>query len=286
MVIPYGGGGREQLRQQLDAVYRSVALAYEAGYSAEVVVAANSDDALREIRLMASESPSLAGFVVADATAKRGPSFARNEGVRASSGTFLLFCDADDAVEPGWVIGLSRVLETASIAAGVRVHDRLNDQRSSRGWSNRTETLQTGYHHLPFGTLSNLGIRRDLYLQIGGCDESFVAGEDVDLCWRAQYAGGSILLAPDAIIQYRLRTGLRAQFRQAYGYGFGDALLLARHQPHGARRTGRDSLRAIAGGASQAVKFLLGYRRPVACYVLGHLSGRVIGSARHGVWAV
>lgn len=271
---------------QLRALRRSVALAGESGYSTEVLVAANSMEALRDVQQILAEDTALGPVTIVDATATRGPSYARNEGVWASSGSLLLFCDADDVVDVGWVKALAETLGEADIAAGVRMHDLLNDPRSARGWSNQTIALPIAYHHLPFGTLSNLGIRRELFIRIGGCDQALITGEDIDLCWRGQYAGGAIELSPHAIVQYRLRRGLRAQFIQSYWYGVGDAILLTRHRQRGARRTARDSLRTIAGCGSQLVKFVIGYRRPIASYVLGNACGRVVGSARYRVWTL
>lgn len=286
VIIPYGGGNKNSLLAQLDAVLVSTMEARKGGYSTEVVVAANSADAVEELRGIISEEPGGAGLVLVDATRLRGPSFARNEAVRASSGGMLLFCDADDVVSPGWAIALAQSLADADIAVGVRRHDLLNDLRSSRGWSNETAHLETVYHHLPFGTLSCLGMRRELFLRIGGCDTLLATGEDIDLCWRGQYVGGRIILNPNAIVQYRLRRGLRSQFVQAYHYGVGDARLVSKHRRYGARRMPRDSLRAIAGCASQSVKFMIGYRRPVASYVLGHSWGRIAGSVRYKVWVI
>jgi GT2 family glycosyltransferase len=46
-------------------------------------------------------------------------------------------------------------------------------------------------------------IRADLFATIGGFDPEIpIAGEDLDLCWRAQIAGGRVLVAPAARVRH------------------------------------------------------------------------------------
>lgn len=283
VIIPYGGSAVDYLKTQLDAVEAAVVRARESGISSHVYVGANSASAYSEASELASGADNV---TVVDASLRRGPSFARNQAAQASDGQFLLFCDADDAVDADWIIELMHGLEDAEVVAGVRRHDLLNDPVERTGWRNDVADVEVAYHHLPYAPLSNLAMPRSLYLEIGGCDESFVAGEDMDLCWRAQYAGGRFAIAPRAAVEYRLRRGLRVQFVQSFRYGLGDAQLVQKHRKRGPQRKPKETARAIAGMASQSVKFVIGYRRPVACYVIGHTAGRLVGSIRRGVWIV
>lgn len=47
-----------------------------------------------------------------------GAATARNTGVAAASGELILFCDADDRVDPDWIRRLGRALEVADAAVG------------------------------------------------------------------------------------------------------------------------------------------------------------------------
>ncbi len=49
-------------------------------------------------------------------------------------------------------------------------------------------------------------VRADLFETIGGFDPRIKStGEDIDLCWRAQLAGGRVLVVPDATVRHRDR---------------------------------------------------------------------------------
>ncbi|MBA3655612.1 MAG: glycosyltransferase family 2 protein, partial [Actinobacteria bacterium] len=55
-------------------------------------------------------------------------------------------------------------------------------------------------------------VRADLFTTIGGFDPAMrLIGEDLDLCWRAQIAGGRVLVAPAARVRHieALSSGLR-----------------------------------------------------------------------------
>ena len=71
----------------------------------ELVIADNgSTDDTRIIALGFERR--FARFKLVDASGARGPAHARNQGVRSSSGEFLLFTDADDIVRQGWIAKL------------------------------------------------------------------------------------------------------------------------------------------------------------------------------------
>jgi Glycosyl transferase family group 2 len=62
--------------------------------------------------------------------------------------------------------------------------------------------------------------------QVGGFDPRFrVAGDDVDLCWRIQDAGGTLGFSPGALVWHRARRSATAYLRQQAGYGRAEALL-------------------------------------------------------------
>src|ERR1044071_8257844 len=72
----------------------------------------------------------------------------------------------------------------------------------------------------------NMAFRHDVLQQVGGCDPLFrVAGDDVDLCWRVQQAGGTIGFHPAALVWHHRRNFLKNYWRQQQGYGKAEALL-------------------------------------------------------------
>lgn len=75
------------------------------------------------------------------------------------------------------------------------------------------------------------GYARDLYLELGGVDERFDAGEDLEFNLRVHEAGVRALHSHTFAISYMPRASWRALFRQLYRYGYGRALMARKH-PH------------------------------------------------------
>jgi GT2 family glycosyltransferase len=118
---------------------------------------------------------------------------------------------------------------------------------------------------------------------LGGFSEDLRVGEDVDLCWRAQQAGCSLVSAPGAVLHYRLRATLPAIFRQALGYGLAMPILYRRFAAQGMPRPSRaDALRAWQV-ALRRMASRDRARRAEGVYLAGLALGRLAGSIRHRV---
>ncbi|MFD4243230.1 glycosyltransferase family 2 protein [Streptomyces sp. NPDC058525] len=80
--------------------------------------------------------------------------------------------------------------------------------RSGRRWTglDRREQDQGQHDQIrPVLSVSTAGmlIRRDVYEDLGGFDKRLpLMRDDVDLCWRAQSAGHTVLVAPDAVLRH------------------------------------------------------------------------------------
>ncbi|MEV6950729.1 glycosyltransferase family 2 protein [Streptomyces sp. NPDC051183] len=80
--------------------------------------------------------------------------------------------------------------------------------RSGRRWTglDRREQDQGQHDQVhPVLSVSTAGmlVRRDVYDALGGFDRRLpLMRDDVDLCWRAQSAGHSVLIAPDAVLRH------------------------------------------------------------------------------------
>ncbi len=70
---------------------------------------------------------------------------------------------------------------------------------------------------------------RELFLGLGGMDESFDACEDLEFNWRVGRAGVRARHDPAFTVWYRPRSGLGALLRQLYRYGYGRARMLRKH---------------------------------------------------------
>lgn len=195
----------------------------------EVVVADNgsTDDTVAVVGRWADR---LSQLRIVDAHGPATVAHGRNVGAQQARGQFVLFCDADDRVHPGWVRGLSRCLE-AHDSAGART--LLVDATKEPEAVTDELGLASIHGYLNYALGGNCGVRRDWFLNLGGFDLSYDGGhEEVDFFWRLQEAGGSLGYAPSAVLDYRQRTSLRALFRQRRRFAASSILLWTRFHEH------------------------------------------------------
>lgn len=177
---------------------------------------------------------------VVPARDRPGANHARNRAVHEAVGELVAICDADDAVEPTWLEALVRSAQKAEMVGGSVDVSRLNSA-VVQAWrpSPTDHGLPNGAGFLPHVVGCNCALWRDVYIAVGGCDEQIVGGgggDDVDLSWRVQLAGGRLIYAPDAVVQYRLRPDLPALTRQMMTYGMSTALIYREYRDRGAPR--------------------------------------------------
>lgn len=252
----------------------------------EVILADNgcTDGSLAVV----SELPLSFPVRVIDASARRGPSFARNAGVAASRGSWIAFCDSDDVVDRGWLSRLWAARGLSEIICGAWDVLTLNDPRDlkARGGVDYGTTLPDGpCGFLPYAPSCNVLMTRALFDKLGGWDESLPYCEDVDLSWRAQLGGASLGFAADAVVRYRFRSSLPAMIRQIRHYKAAEALLFRRYRSRGACR---QTLGEAAGRywwlVSRAPYLVLDRERRVLWFaIMASVIGRLEGSFRHRV---
>lgn len=198
----------------------------------EVVVADNgsTDDLASAIDAWQERLPRLRRI---DASRGRGVSVARNTGIEQAQGGLVLVCDADDRVSNQWVAAMTAGLENAALVSGP-VETTLLSGRSA-AWvpvDQRTSALFETWQGRSYGIGCNLGMRREVWEEVGGFDETFPAGaEEIDFAWRAWDLGHRFAYVPEALIHYRIRTDLRGVLRQQYNSGRGTATLYAKFRP-------------------------------------------------------
>ena len=212
---------------QLEALRRQEGFA-----EAELIVVddGSTDRTSEVLREWKSRLPNLQVLALEDGGS---PSAARNAGLRAARGEFVLFCDADDVVQPGWIDALARALETRDVVGGALAFNELNP-----GWPDWVrkrppdESLALSADHLPFAHTGNLGVRRSTALELGGFDVSMPTSEDQDFSWRAIRAGYDIGFSRAALVQVRMAPGLWQLWKQRVAWGMGSVDLYVRHANH------------------------------------------------------
>lgn len=164
---------------------------------------------------------------------RRGPSAARNAGIRQASHPLIAFIDSDCVAERTWleemIVGYNAnpaasffggailALESANLVA--RYAELLFDQRNA--------VLK--FHPPRIITANCLMRRRDL-LDLGLFDEAMMLGEDVDICYRGFFGHGALCAyVPDAIVRHHNPDSLTKLFRKGVQHGRGSADLYAKH---------------------------------------------------------
>ncbi len=127
----------------------------------------------------------------------RGPSYSRNTGAEASSGSVLLFLDDDIDVLPGAIASLfNQFTDGTKAVVGRIIHKIESDDDDVRQFilgkeNHMDEIRKTSKNNLPFeyGRSAMLAVTRDIFLKIKGFDEKldeYYAWEDIEFCYRVE----------------------------------------------------------------------------------------------------
>jgi glycosyltransferase involved in cell wall biosynthesis len=277
VIVPVRDGA-ETIAEQLAALS---AQTYEGPW--ELIVADNgSTDATRAI--VEQWTSRLPRVTVVEASAQRGPAFARTRGAQTAGGDFLAFCDADDVVVPEWLASLVEAARDFDIVTGVLEAGDINDPAVQSWRPSRARGLpRAGF--LPFAPSGNLGVWATVFAATGGFDDAYEQSEDVEWSWRAQLDSYTLGFAPGAIVHYRYRTSTRGVARQAYVAGRSAVQLFRDFRDRGMPRPPiARALRRWAWLVLRAPYLLSGERRNIWIRRAGVAVGRVAGNVKYRVW--
>ncbi|HEX2820645.1 MAG TPA: glycosyltransferase family 2 protein [Streptosporangiaceae bacterium] len=150
----------------------------------------------------------------------------RNAGVRMSSGNIIVFTDAGCRPEPGWLNHLVYPLYCGErITTGLAL-----TAAGGPGLYGRGLELARSSRYLTECATINLAFHRDAFDAIGGFDERFAYGSDVDFSWRLVEAGYRIRSVPEAVVLRQDWGTWRRQLRRSYAYGRARARLYRKHR--------------------------------------------------------
>ncbi len=179
-----------------------------------------------------------------------GPAAARNRGARSAQSDFVAFTDADCIPEPDWIAQLMEAFGDDVVAAG-GTYANENDG----SWLSRMIHEEIQVRHDRFGDdvdflgSFNVMYRRDAFDAAGGFDALFrsASGEDNDLAYRLQDAGGRLAFTPRAIVSHHHPTHLASYLRTQTRHGYWRMKLYQKHpnRSRGDRYAGLRDLAAV-----------------------------------------
>ena len=282
VVVPFGGGQAERLREALARV--------ETGARDELIVADNSG----------GEAATLADLArVAPAVGERSSYHARNAGAVVASGEWLLFMDADCTPEPGILDAYFRepMDEAVGALAGEIVGEEGQRALAARYARDRKVLSQTDGLYGRGRTVAatgNLLVRRAAFEALGGFVEEIRSAGDVDFCVRLQNAGWRLAFRADAVVRHRHRETVPGLLRTFVRYGSGSRWLSERYpgmsarwplSPYQLARAGMDSARLTLMGEREQAAFRLIDGAGLVAHNLGWCLSNGVASRRRGVGA-
>lgn len=265
--------------QQLDAI---AAQAWSGQW--ELIVADNGSTD-QTLDIARSYGDRISNLRIIDATQRRGPAHARNEGVKVAQGETVAFIDADDVIGEGWMAAIAEAAEKHDFIASRFDYRKLREQpEQDYCGGTQVKGIQRMWWSpfYPHSGGGGIAIKRELHEAIGGFDTSWLRLQDTDYCIRLYKHGARLRFASDAVIHIRNRATYKGIFKQAKSWGQYNALLYKRYRneseklPHPIRSFCRDGLRAL----KRAVR---GPRTPGVIYQLGWHVGLLKGSLMYRV---
>lgn len=164
---------------------------------------------------------------------------ARNRAAELAEAEYFIFLDSDCIIPSAYLKGIDAFLlehpDTTLFGGPDAASADFTDLQKAINFS-MTSFLTTGgirggkasvTSYQPRGF--NMGMSAALFKEVGGYDEEFVCGEDVELSLRLQKAGAISRFIPEAHVYHKRRATLKQFRRQVFRFGAARPLLAKAH---------------------------------------------------------
>lgn len=232
---------------------------------------------------------------------ERGRSRALNAGLAVARGEIILTTDMGCVAQPDWistVVACFADPDVGCVAGEIKMlpsgdNMALRYQARNNYMSPLHALSRRKPPYLPFADGANASFRRAVFDTIGGFEESFFKGADVEICYRLLVLTDyRIIFCPDCIVAETGEPDLKALLRQRFRMGMSANLMRARFPEFFAQGESVPSLRKLywstranLGGLARALGSLArGDRAPLEDAIVRHLMGLAQRrGARYGV---
>lgn len=211
-----------------DCIESLLSLDYPAEHSEIIIVDNNSTDSTLDIlnnykfRIKILEEP------------KKGPSAARNKGIKQSIGHIIAFTDSDCVVDKYWLKNLiSPFFESDNELIGV-VAGKIKTMKPCNYIALSGDLIHDHHkavnYEIPYAISMNWASRKDVLNNVGLFDEDFIRAQDSELSLRIFKKGYKLLYNENAVVYHKNPDSFRGLYRKGYLSGFYGRKVFEKHR--------------------------------------------------------